>query len=308
MGNVALIFPGQGAQYVGMAQEFYDNFKESRQIFEEAKEILQIDMADLCFTENERLNITEYTQIALLTACVAIYKKLELLGVKGDVTAGLSLGEYTSLVASGVFTFSDAIKVVRQRGILMQEAVPVGVGAMSAVLGLDKDRTKKICEDTKGIVTIANYNCPGQLVISGEKKAVDDASDSLLQAGAKRIIPLNVSGPFHSPLLKNAGKELGKVLDTVTIHKPIIPYVDNTNAYYITEADSIKELLVKQVYTSVLWQQSVENMIENGVDTFIEIGPGRTLSSFVKKISRECKTINIEKISDLDKLKEASLC
>lgn len=308
MGKVALIFPGQGAQYVGMAQEFYDNFKESRQIFEEAKEILQIDMADLCFTENERLNITEYTQIALLTACVAIYKKLELLGVKGDVTAGLSLGEYTSLVASGVFTFSDAIKVVRQRGILMQEAVPVGVGAMSAVLGLDKDRTKKICEDTKGIVTIANYNCPGQLVISGEKKAVDDASDSLIEAGAKRMIPLNVSGPFHSPLLKNAGEELRKVLDTVTIHKPIIPYVDNTNACYITEADSIKELLVKQVYTSVLWQQSVETMIENGVDTFIEIGPGRTLSSFVKKISRECKTINIEKVSDLDKLEEVLLC
>lgn len=308
MAKIAFIFPGQGAQYIGMAQDFYDTCEESKQVFDKAKEILNIDLVDLCFTENEQLNITEYTQIAMLTASVAILKKVESLGIKADVTAGLSLGEYPALVAGGVLTFEDALKVVRARGILMQVAVPVGLGTMAAVLGLDEKLTSKICEETPGIVTVANYNCPGQIVISGETKAVEEASLSIKEAGAKRVIPLNVSGPFHSPMLKGAGEELSKVLDSISIKKPAIPYVDNTNAEYITEAEGIKDLLVDQVSSSVMWQQSVEQMIGNGVDTFIEIGPGKTLTSFIKKISKECITINIEKISDLEKLQEVPLC
>lgn len=308
MGKKAFIFPGQGAQYIGMAQEFYENFPESRQIFEEAEKAVGISMADLIFKENEKLNITEYTQIAMLTASVAILEKIKSLRVTADVTAGLSLGEYAGLVAADVMTFVDAAKVVRQRGILMQEAVPNGIGGMSAVLGMETRVIEDICRDTEGIVSIANYNCPGQIVITGEIKAVETAGEKLKEAGAKRVLPLNVSGPFHSELLKEAGTKLGEVLDTVSIHKPSIPIVDNTSAEYITEPEKIKSLLMKQVSASVLWQQSVEKMIKDGVDTFIEIGPGRTLSGFIKKIDKSCKTINIEKIADLDKLQEVLSC
>ncbi len=308
MSKIAFIFPGQGAQYIGMAKDFYDNFEESKKVFDEAKDTLNMDIAKICFEENELLNITEYTQIAMLTATVAMLRKVESMGYRGDVTAGLSLGEYPALVASGVLSLKDAFYIVRQRGILMQEAVPPGIGAMSAVLGLDGDTVKDICNSTSGIVTVANYNCPGQIVISGEIKAVELASIELKAAGAKRVIPLNVSGPFHSPLLSGAGEKLMKELESITIEKPVIPYVDNTNGKYIYESSDIKSLLGKQVSSSVLWQQSVETMIANGVDTFIEIGPGRTLSSFVKKISRDCKTFNIEKITDLDKLQEVPTC
>ena len=308
MAETAFIFPGQGAQYAGMAQDFYDSFDESKQVINKAGELLNIDFKELMFTKNEQLDKTEFTQIAMLTACAAILKKVEASGVRADVTGGLSLGEYPALVASGVLSFEDALKVVRRRGILMEEAVPAGKGAMAAVLGLDGKQVDEICKETHGIVTVANYNCPGQIVISGEKEAVEEAAGRLKETGAKKVIPLNVSGPFHSPMLKSAGEELLKVLESVTIHKPVIPYVDNTNGEYITQEQGIKDLLVKQVSSSVMWQQSVERMIENGVDTFIEIGPGKTLTAFVRKISRECKTINIEKVSDLEKLQEVRKC
>lgn len=304
LSKTAFIFPGQGAQYVGMAQDFYDSYKESKQVFEEAEDTLSMNIKDLCFIENEQLHITEFTQIAMLTACTAILRQVESLGIKADVTAGLSLGQYPALVANKAFSFADAAKVVQMRGKLMQEAVPSGVGSMVAVLGLSEELTLKICEETSGIVTIANYNCPGQIVISGEKKAVEDASTLIKEAGAKRVLPLNVSGPFHSPMLTGAGEALKKILEPIIIHNPIIPYVDNTNATYIYERNNIKELLAKQVYSSVMWQQSVETMIQNGVDTFIEMGPGKTLTSFVKKISKDCKTINIEKVMDLERLQE----
>lgn len=304
MGKIAFVFPGQGSQYVGMAQEFYNNFPESKQVFDEAEEVTGLSMTDLVFNENDDLNITEYTQAAMLTASAAILKKVESMGIKPDVTAGLSLGQYASLVASGAMSFRDAVKVVRQRGILMQEAVPTGLGAMSAVLGTDIKLIEEICRGTEGIVSIANYNCPGQIVITGEAKAVEIAGSKLKEAGAKRVLPLNVSGPFHSIMLEEAGKKLGEVLDTVEIHTPVIPFVDNTTAEYIIEKDEIKDRLVKQVSSSVMWQQSVEKMIEMGVDTFIEMGPGKTISGFVKKIDKTCTTINIEKIEDLDKLQE----
>lgn len=308
MSKIAFIFPGQGAQYIGMAKEFYDAYPESKEVFETASKMVGLDLANLCFTENEQINITEYTQIAMLTACISIYKRVETLGIRPDVTAGLSLGEYPALVASGVLDFKDAAKVVRARGILMQEAVPAGQGAMSAVLGLDNETVKKICEETQGIVTVANYNCPGQIVISGEVKAVEEAGIRIKEAGAKRVIPLNVSGPFHSPLLKEAGIKLGEILDEVVIHEPNIPYVDNTNGAYIRSAEGIRDLLTTQVFSSVMWQQSVETMLEDGVDTFIEIGPGKTLTSFVKKMSKEATLVNVEHISDLDKLLEVVPC
>jgi [acyl-carrier-protein] S-malonyltransferase len=308
MGKTAFIFPGQGAQYIGMGKDFYDNYEESKEIFKEASQILGIDMAALCFEENDKINITEYTQIAMVTTCIAILAQVVKSGIKPELCAGLSLGEYPALIASGVLSFSEGIKIVRQRGILMQEAVAPEAGAMSAVLGMENALIEKVCEETEGTVTVANYNCPGQLVISGEKNAVEAASEALIKNGAKRVIPLKVSGPFHSPMLKAAGDKLYEVLGGVQINDPVIPYTANVNAEIIKNKEEIQTLLAKQVYSSVKWQQSVEHMIASGVDTFIEIGPGKTLSGFIKKIDRSCKVINIEKVEDLEKLQEAAVC
>ena len=297
MGKIVFMFPGQGAQYVGMGKDFYDSFACSKEIFDKANEVLDIDVKKLCFEENEDINITEYTQAAMVTASVAILKKIEEMGLKPDLTAGLSLGEYCALVASDVMSFEDAVKVVRQRGILMQDTVPAGEGAMSAVLGMKKEAIEAVLPDVEGIVTIANYNCPGQIVISGESEAV-------AKAGAKRVLPLKVSGPFHSPMLKPAGEKLLDVLVDVEVNDPKVPYVSNTTAEFITNKDEVKKLLGRQVYSSVCWEQSIEKMIADGADTFVEIGPGKTLCGFMRKIDRSVKAINIAKVEDLEKLKE----
>lgn len=303
MSKIAFMFPGQGAQYIGMGKDFYDAVPESRRMFELASEASGLDVAALCFEENENINITEYTQIAMLAAEVAMLKAVEERGIKPDVTAGLSLGEYGALAASGVMSEADVFKVVRKRGLYMQEAVPTG-GAMTAVLGLDADVIEKVCEETPGIVSIANYNCPGQIVITGEEAAVSNAAQALAQAGAKRCVPLKVSGPFHSKMLTGAGEKLGKVLADVEIREIEIPYLANVTADYVTDKGQVKELLEKQVSSSVRWQQTIERMLADGVDTFIEIGPGKTLSGFMRKINRDIKTINIEKLADLEKLAE----
>ncbi|MDO4554682.1 MAG: ACP S-malonyltransferase [Lachnospiraceae bacterium] len=302
MGKTAFMFPGQGAQYVGMGKDFYDNFSDSRAVFETASRVLGFSMEEICFEENDKINMTEYTQAAMVTASIAILKQVEKAGIKPDVTAGLSLGEYCALITADVMSFEDAIMAVRQRGILMQDTVPLGQGAMAAVLAFDQEKIEKICDETEGIVTIANYNCPGQIVISGETEAVGRASESLKAAGAKRVVPLKVSGPFHSLMLKEAGEKLLDVLEPIVLKDPVIPYVSNTTAEYITNQSEVKALLGRQVYSSVRWQQSVEAMIADGVDTFIEIGPGKTLSGFMRKINRTCKTINIETTADLEKL------
>ena len=298
MGKTAFIFPGQGAQVCGMGQDFYEQTKTGKEIFDRATELLGFSMPELCFEKNDRLDITEYTQAAMVTASTAMLKVMEEQGFRPDVTAGLSLGEYCALAAAGVMSEDDAIRTVRQRGILMQEAVPAGIGGMSAVLGMNAEQINAVVDPIAN-VQVANYNCPGQIVISGLKEAVEEAAEKLKEAGARRIIPLNVSGPFHSYLLEEAGKKLGEFLEQVEIHRPEIPYVANVTAQYVTEADEVKPLLIRQVSSSVRWQQSVEYMIADGVDRFVEIGPGKTLAGFVKKISRDVTVLNIEKLDDL---------
>ncbi|NLJ96294.1 MAG: ACP S-malonyltransferase [Clostridiales bacterium] len=304
MNKIAYIFPGQGSQYIGMGKDFYDNFRESRDVFDEASSILGIDMKELIFKQNDRLNITEFTQIALVTTCIAQASVVRNMGFIPDVCAGLSLGEYPALITSGVMSFQDALRVVRKRGIYMDSALPQGISSMAAVIGLSGDDVLRVCNDTNGIVTVANYNCPGQVVISGENQAVDEASKRLKDIGAKRIIKLNVSGAFHSPMLKEAGEKLLDTLESISVNRPTIPYVSNVTAEYVYDNKDIKELLCQQVYSSVKWQQSIENIINEGVNIFIEIGPGKTLSSFVKKINPTCIVLNVDKIEDLDKLQE----
>ncbi len=303
MSKIAFIYPGQGAQYIGMGQEFYEQTETGKKTFDKASELLGFSMPDLCFKENDQLNITEYTQAAMVTVSIAMTKVLNELGVFADVTAGLSLGEYAALFAAGVMREEDAITVVRQRGILMQEAVPAGIGAMAAILALENETIEKVTKDIED-VWIANYNCPGQTVISGKKEAVDLACEKLKEAGAKRTLSLNVSGPFHSGMLVQAGEKLGKVLEGISLNTPSIPYVANVTADYVTDASKVRDLLTRQVSSSVRWQQSVETMIADGTDTFVEIGPGKTLSGFMKKISRDVKVMNIEKLADMEKAVE----
>lgn len=304
MSKIAFIFPGQGAQYCGMGQDFYEKTAIGKEVFDKASELLGFSVPELCFEKNDRLDITEYTQAAMVTTSIAMMRVLEAeTGIKPSVAAGLSLGEYCALAASGVMSDEDAIKTVRQRGILMQEAVPQGLGAMAAILSMEASEIEEVLSDMEG-VQIANYNCPGQIVISGKKEMVEKANEKLLSAGAKRAILLNVSGPFHSDMLRGAGEKLGEVLDEVDINEPVIPYVSNVTAQYVTEKEAVKDLLKKQVSSSVRWQQSVEAMLADGVDTFIEIGPGKTLAGFIKKIKRDVTVLNIEKLEDLEKLSD----
>ena len=301
MKKIAFIFPGQGAQYIGMGKDFYENIAICKKVYQSASEITGIDIEALCFEENDKLNITEFTQIAMVTTEIAILKALEERGFHADVTAGLSLGEYAALVACGAVKEETIYSLIRKRGIFMQEAYPTG-GAMTAILGLDAGIIETICEKTEGIVGIANYNCPGQIVISGEEKAVSEAAAKMKDAGAKRCISLKVSGPFHSPLLSGAGVKLRKELCNLEASKPVIPYISNVTANIVLESSQISSLLEKQVSSPVKWQQTIEKMIQDGVTDFIEIGPGKTLSNFVKKINPQANVFNVEKLEELEEL------
>lgn len=299
MKKIAFVFPGQGAQYTGMGKDFYEQISVCKEVFEKASEVTGIDIASLCFEENSDLNVTEYTQIAMLAVEAAILKAVEERGIASEVNAGLSLGEYGALIASRVLSLEDAFKVIRQRGKFMQEAVPTG-GAMAAVIGMEGEKIAQICDETEGIVSVANYNCPGQIVITGEAEAVAKAGETLKNSGARRVLLLNVSGPFHSAMLKDAGRKLADALKNVEIHPIETPYISNVTAEYVTETEQVADLLTSQISAPVKWQQSVEKMIENGINIFIEIGPGKTLTGFLKKINRSIQSFNIEKVEDLD--------
>lgn len=285
MSRIAFLYPGQGAQEAGMAKDFYENSPEARELFDQASEMLDLDLRKLCFEENDLLDKTEYTQAAMVAACLAITGELKKRGLHPDMTAGLSLGEYCAIAAAGGMCDMDAVRTVRARGIFMEHAAPEGIGAMSAILGMENSSVEKVMQEIDGAY-IANYNCPGQIVITGEKEAVERAGKALKEAGARKVLPLKVSGPFHSPMMENAGEKLKKVLEEVTLKKPSVPYVTNVTAELVTEKEPIRELLVKQVSSSVRWEQSIRNMIAEGIDTFVEIGPGKTLSSFMKKTDR----------------------
>ena len=301
MSKIAFIYPGQGAQKAGMGADFYENSAIAGKMFDKAGEVLQLDMKALCFEENDKLDVTEYTQAALVTTCLAMTRVAEDKGLKPNITAGLSLGEYCAIAAAGGMDDMDAIRLVRKRGILMQNTVPAGEGAMCAVMAMDASAIEKVIETIDG-VTIANYNCPGQIVITGRTDAVGEAAEKLKEAGAKRAIMLNVSGPFHSPLLKKAGEELAEELKNTALHTLQIPYVTNVTAEKVDDISATRVLLAEQVSSPVRWMQSMENMIADGVDTFVEIGPGRTLAGFMKKINRDVKVCNISAWEDIEKV------
>ena len=303
MSKIAFLFPGQGVQKAGMGKDFYEAFAAAREVIDKAGDWLDLDLKTLCFEEDERLNQTEYTQAALLTVCLAMEKTLETYGILPDVTAGLSLGEYCALETAGALSLKDAVLTVRKRGILMEEAVPAGVGAMAAVLGMDATAIQAVIGEKEG-VWIANDNCPGQLVITGEKKAVEEAGVLLKEAGAKRVLPLKVSGPFHSPLLEEAGEKLAEVLAPCGLSELKIPYISNTLAEPVKDKTKIKELLARQISSPVRWRESMEELIREGVDTFIEIGPGKTIRGFLKKIDRNAVVYSIQTVEDLEKTVE----
>ena len=301
MSKIAFIYPGQGAQKAGMGKDFYENSELAKAIYDKATELLQIDMKALCFEENDKLDLTEYTQAAMVTTCLAMTKVLEEKGLKPDVTAGLSLGEYCAISVAGGMKEMDAVKLVRKRGILMQNTVPKGEGAMAAILGMEAGAIENVIKDIED-VTVANYNCPGQIVITGKTAAVEEAAEALKNAGAKRAVMLNVSGPFHSPMLESAGEELRKEMEAMEFSELKLPYVTNVTAEYINDISETKELLAKQVSASVRWQESMEQMIADGVDTFVEIGPGKTLNGFLRKIDRNVKVYNINTWDDVDQV------
>ncbi len=303
MGKIAFLFSGQGAQYVGMGKELFENINVCKNVFKDADEVLGFSISNMCFEgPEENLNKTENTQPAILTMSIAALKALESFEIKPDIVAGLSLGEYSALVCSGVIEFREAVSLVKKRGKYMQEAVPEGIGTMAAILGLDYLKIKKICEDSSsfGIVETSNMNCPGQVVIGGEIEAVKAACKLAKERGARRAIELSVSGPFHTSMLKPAAEKLEGELNKLSLKEFSIPVVTNVTGEVIEKLDNVRPYLKRQVMSTVLFEKSINTMIEAGVDTFVEIGPGKVLSGFVKKIDRKALILNVQDVKSLN--------
>jgi len=305
MEKVAFIFPGQGSQYIGMGKDFFENFREAREVFQEADDVLHLSISSLCFQgPEEALKLTENTQPAVLTTSIAVLRVLQAeKGVVPNLVAGHSLGEYSALVVSGAFAFADSVQIVRLRGRFMQEAVPVGEGAMAAILGMERGQVEKLCEEAAqgDVLTPANFNCPGQIVIAGHTKAIERAMERVKQNG-KKAVALPVSAPFHSPLMKPAGERLGKVLEGITIQDLKIPVVTNVEADINQSKERVKELLVTQVSSPVRWEESMQKISGNGIEQILEIGPGKVLSGLMKRINPKVETKNIEDIQTLKKI------
>lgn len=310
MGKTAFIFPGQGSQAVGMAKDAYEAVPAATEVFRQADKRLGFALSTLVFEgPDTALKQTSNTQPALLTASIALYEAFkEKMDIHPDYVAGHSLGEYSALVASGVLAFEDAVETVRARGQFMEQAIPDGQGGMAAVLGADREALAALCRDiteSGHLVELANINCPGQIVVSGTKEGVASVAERVKEAGGKRAITLEVSGPFHSSLMKEAATKLSGKLGAVTFSKAQIPVVANVTAKPVREGSEIRQLLVDQVYSPVLWEDSVAWLLEQGVDTFVEFGPGSVLTGLVKKIDKTVKLYNISSLESFASLTEA---
>ncbi len=299
--KTAFVFAGQGAQYFNMGKELYDNYEIVRKTIEEANSVLDFKIEDLTFFENENLNVTEFTQPIVLAFSIAFFRLLTELGIKADCYAGLSLGEYSALVASGALDFKQAVALVRKRGKFMQEAVPEGIGGMTAVMNAERELIIKICNEASdcGIISAANFNAPGQIVIAGEIKALEKAETLLKENGIKKSIRLNVSGPFHTALLKTAADKLSIELKNIEFKKMEKPVITNLTGKEIKE-NEISDTLYKQIMSPVYWEDSINYMIENGATRFVEIGPGKALSSFIKRINKDVTIFNFDNQEKLD--------
>lgn len=303
---LAFVYSGQGAQYTGMGKELYENFEVVKEVFDEASDVLGYNVASLCFEDNDALHLTEYTQPAILTVSYAIDQLLASVGIKPSIVAGLSLGEYTALVKANAFSFKEAISLVSKRGKYMSEAAPPGTGKMVAIMNAERTIIEAACLEASktAYVAPANYNMPTQIVIGGEEIGVDKAVSLLEEQGVRRMIPLQVSGPFHTELLAPAAEKLQKDLAATSFNEPTIPVIGNTEAM-VMKQEEIASLLERQVKSAVKWEDCVRQMIDMGVDTFVEVGPGKTLSKFIKKIDKSVRVLNIEDIKSFEEVKSA---